>query len=86
MKANASIRINLLSQEFLPSLLRALIPEIKKVSNRAKVKIDIDQSMIILNVEAQDTIALRASLNTYLRWISSAIEVLEVIKKRKLSE
>lgn len=86
MKANASVRINLLSPEFLPSLLRALIPEINKVSNRTKVKIGIDQSMIILNVEAKDTIALRASLNTYLRWISSAIEVLEVIKKRKLSK
>lgn len=86
MKARASVRVNVGSQDYLPPLFRALIPELKKVSNRAKVKIDIDQTMIILNVEAKDTAALRASLNTYLRWISSSIEALEVIKKRKVSE
>lgn len=86
MIAKASVRIKVVSQEYLPSLYRALIPELKKVSDRAKVKIDKDNSAIILNVEAKDTTALRASLNTYLRWISSNIEALEVIKKRKFSK
>ena len=86
MKARASVRVNVVSQEYLPSLLRALLPELKKTSNRSRVKIDADQSGIILNVEAKDTTALRASLNTYLRWISSNIEALEVIKKRKFSK
>lgn len=86
MKAKASVRVNVASQEYLPSLLIALSPELKKVSNRAKVKIGVEHSMIILTVEATDTTALRASLNTYLRWIGSNIEALEVIKKRKFSK
>ena len=86
MKARASVRVNVESQEYLPSLLRAMIPELKKASNRAKVKIDADQFAIILSVEAKDTTALRASLNTYLRWIDSSIKALEVVKKRQVSE
>jgi tRNA threonylcarbamoyladenosine modification (KEOPS) complex Pcc1 subunit len=31
-------------------------------------------------VEAKDTVALRAALNAYLRWIGSAIKVLQVVE------
>ncbi len=81
MKAKAAIHIKISSDEHLISLLKALKPETKKSGNRSKVKLDRDGSMIILNVEAKDTIALRATLNTYLRWISSTIDTLEVIAK-----
>jgi KEOPS complex subunit Pcc1 len=81
MKAKASVKIKIPFQEYLPPLLRALKPEIKKTSNRAKVTIETDQSTIILTVVSKDTIALRATLNTYLRWISSTLDALDVIKK-----
>lgn len=71
------------SNEHLLSLLKALGPELKKSGSRSKVKLDRDISVVVLSVEAKDTIALRATLNTYLRWICSTIEVLEVITKRK---
>jgi tRNA threonylcarbamoyladenosine modification (KEOPS) complex Pcc1 subunit len=36
---------------------------------------------LVLNVEARDTVALRAALNAYLRWICSTISVLEALEK-----
>jgi tRNA threonylcarbamoyladenosine modification (KEOPS) complex Pcc1 subunit len=86
MKAKASISIKMLSTEHLLSLLKAIGPELKKSGNRSKVKLDREGSLLTLSVEAKDTIALRATLNTYLRWISSTIEALEVITKRKSSK
>jgi tRNA threonylcarbamoyladenosine modification (KEOPS) complex Pcc1 subunit len=35
---------------------------------------------LIIEVEAEDTVALRAALNVYLRWINSATKVLEKIE------
>jgi tRNA threonylcarbamoyladenosine modification (KEOPS) complex Pcc1 subunit len=34
-----------------------------------------------LKVEAKDTVALRATLNAFLRWINSVANVLEVLEK-----
>jgi len=82
MIAKAKISINISSDKHLISLLEALRPETKKSGNRSKVNIKKDGSLIILNVEAKDTVALRAALNTYLRWIGSAIGALEVITNR----
>ena len=79
MKAKATVNINISSDKHLLSILKALKPETKKLGNRSKVNINKDGSFIILTVEAKDTVALRATLNTYLRWIGSAIETLEVI-------
>jgi tRNA threonylcarbamoyladenosine modification (KEOPS) complex Pcc1 subunit len=35
---------------------------------------------LVLKVEAKDTVALRAALNAYLRWIGSTVKVLEVVE------
>lgn len=79
MKAKATIRIKVSSNANLASLLEALKPETKRVGNRAKVEIDREGFFVILTVEAKDTIALRATLNTYLRWIGSTLDTLEVL-------
>jgi tRNA threonylcarbamoyladenosine modification (KEOPS) complex Pcc1 subunit len=34
----------------------------------------------VLTVEASDTVALRAALNAYLRWINSTVTVLETLE------
>jgi tRNA threonylcarbamoyladenosine modification (KEOPS) complex Pcc1 subunit len=82
MKAKASIRLRLSSKKHLTTLLEALAPEAEKpVGTRAKVVLDREGSFLVLKVEAQDTVALRAALNAYLRWISSAMNVLEVAEK-----
>jgi tRNA threonylcarbamoyladenosine modification (KEOPS) complex Pcc1 subunit len=74
MKAKATVRLLFSSEKHLTTLLNALAPEADApVTRRAKA--------ILEKVEADDTVALRATLNAYLRWIGSTVKVLEVIEQ-----
>jgi tRNA threonylcarbamoyladenosine modification (KEOPS) complex Pcc1 subunit len=80
MKAKATIRLQLSSEKQLTTLLDALAPEANRpVSVRAKASLERDGKFMVLKVEANDTVALRAALNAYLRWIGSAVKVLEAV-------
>ena len=80
MKAKASVRLRFSSEKHLTTLLDALAPEANRpVTTRAKAILERDGSFLVLHVDAKDTVALRAALNAYLRWIGSAVKVLEVV-------
>ena len=82
MKAKATIRIPFSSEKHMATLLTALAPETNApTTSRAKTFLEKKEHFLILKVEAEDTIALRATLNAYLRWIGSTINVLEVIER-----
>jgi tRNA threonylcarbamoyladenosine modification (KEOPS) complex Pcc1 subunit len=79
--AKAFVRLNFASQKQLFTLLEALTPETKaQVTRRASVKLEKDGLFLVLIVEAKDTIALRATLNAYLRWINSMTNVMQVVE------
>lgn len=79
-RANANIRLKLRSEEQLTTLLHALDPEAKAtVTRRATVKLEKDGLFLVLAVDAEDTVALRSTLNAYLRWISTAINVIDTV-------
>jgi tRNA threonylcarbamoyladenosine modification (KEOPS) complex Pcc1 subunit len=81
MKAKASVRLRFSSEKQLTTLLDALAPEANRpVTTRAKAVLEREDNFLILKVEAKDTVALRAALNAYLRWIGSVVKVLEVIE------
>jgi len=81
-KARATVRLKFTSDKQLKTLFDALTPEAKApVTRRAVVKLEKDGLFLLLNVEAEDTVALRSTLNTYLRWISSTSNVVELIEK-----
>ena len=81
MKAKASVRLRFSSEKQLTTLLNALAPETNRPVNlRARTALDRDGNFLVLKVEAKDTVALRAALNAYLRWIGSAVKVLEVVE------
>lgn len=62
-------------------VLNSLKPEIKKPSTmRSKANLEKKGMSLILKIEARDTVALRAALNAHLRWVSSVLNVLEVLK------
>lgn len=70
------------SEKQLIALVSALTPEIERqIAARSKVTMMTDSQLLVLNVEAEDTVALRATLNAYLRWINSALNVLETVEK-----
>jgi len=83
MKAKAVLRLKFTSEKQLDIVLKALEPEVKKPTTmRSRTALKKDDASLVLNVEARDTVALRAALNAYLRWISSVISVLEVLETR----
>jgi tRNA threonylcarbamoyladenosine modification (KEOPS) complex Pcc1 subunit len=81
-KAKANVRLKFTSQKQLTTLLSALTPEANaQVTRRASVKLEKNGSFLVLTVEAEDTVALRATLNAYLRWINSTINVIDVVEQ-----
>jgi tRNA threonylcarbamoyladenosine modification (KEOPS) complex Pcc1 subunit len=80
LKTKASIRLNFQSEKILKVVFKALLPEIKKpATSRSKAFLKCEESCLILLVEARDTVALRAALNAYLRWIAAVCEALSIL-------
>lgn len=81
MAAKATVRLRF-SEERLTVLINALMPEANRpATKRSKVILSRDSQSLMLKVEATDTVALRAALNAYLRWINSTISVIEAIER-----
>jgi tRNA threonylcarbamoyladenosine modification (KEOPS) complex Pcc1 subunit len=79
--AKASVRLKFASQKPLSTLLEALTPETNaQATRRASVKLEEEGLFLVLTVEADDTVALRATLNAYLRWINSTINVMHMVE------
>jgi len=81
LDATARVRMHLPSEKHLNTLLDGLAPEAGASSNRrAKVGLSKEETFLVVDVAAKDTVALRSALNAYLRWIDSTLKVLEVIE------
>jgi tRNA threonylcarbamoyladenosine modification (KEOPS) complex Pcc1 subunit len=81
MKAKATVRLRFSSEKHLAALFNALAPEANApVNRRAKAILEREGTFLVMKVEADDTVALRATLNAYLRWIGSTMNVLEVLE------
>jgi tRNA threonylcarbamoyladenosine modification (KEOPS) complex Pcc1 subunit len=80
--AKATVRLKFSSKKQLATLLEALTPEANtQVTRRANVKLEKNGLTLLLTVDAEDTVALRATLNAYLRWINSTINIMDIIEK-----
>ena len=49
-------------------------------TRRANVKLKKEDLFLLLTVEAEDTVALRSTLNAYLRWINSTVNVIDLVE------
>ena len=82
MKAQAIIRLNFSSEKQLKVVLEALSPESRSQSTRrSKVQMKSEGNSLTLNFEASDTSALRAAINSYLRWILLTKTILESVSE-----
>jgi tRNA threonylcarbamoyladenosine modification (KEOPS) complex Pcc1 subunit len=82
VSAKAFVRLKFKSDKQLNTLLDALLPEANAlVTRRAKVKLEKNGLFLLLMVNGDDTVALRSTLNAYLRWINSTINVIEMVEK-----
>ena len=83
MKAEATVRLPMKSKKQLEALVKALTPETQKqLGTRSKVTLSAEKMTFRLRVEAEDTVALRAALNSYLRWANSTLRVLEAVNQK----
>jgi KEOPS complex subunit Pcc1 len=79
--ARAIFRLQFASEKHLSALFDALTPEIsRQITGRSKADLKKDFTSLVLSVEAEDTVALRAALNAYLRWINSTTNILKIIE------
>jgi len=84
MKATATVRLKLPSKRKLETILRSLQPELKSpTSTRSRPSLAKEEDILFLKVEAKDTVALRAGLNAYLRWINSILNVFQVLEREQ---
>ena len=80
MMAEAEVTINCFSRHQLGILFEALKPEVENNSySRSKVNLRIKEEKLMLSVNAADSVALRATLNTYLRWISVIYDMFSLL-------
>jgi tRNA threonylcarbamoyladenosine modification (KEOPS) complex Pcc1 subunit len=78
--AKAILRLEFASNRQLSTILNALTPEAKiQVTRRAYIKLEKKGLILIMTIEAEDTIALRATLNAYLGWLYSIIKVMKIL-------
>jgi len=81
--SSAVVRLKFPSEKRLEIVFKALKPEVDKPATmRSRAKLEKDGAFLVLKVDARDTVALRAALNAYLRWINSMMNVLDVLKKQ----
>ena len=74
-KVEAIIKINVTSK-LADILQQSLNPEIKHpTSERSIISISTIKDMIIVKIAADDIIALRAAVNSYLYWIQGIIDL-----------
>ncbi len=59
------------------TIAAALGPEAARPAPRSAVALTTTPDALVMEVEAQDTSALRATLNSYLRWASGALRMIE---------
>lgn len=67
--------------EGMADMEELLIPEMKERIPRSKVALKSDGNDLIIRIEAEDVSALRASISSYLRWISVAMSTRNVMEE-----
>lgn len=81
MKAQAIVRLKFSSEKQLNVVLQALKPETETSStHRSNVHVTTEDQSLVLDFMATDTSALRAAMNSYLRLISVAMNLQNLIE------
>jgi tRNA threonylcarbamoyladenosine modification (KEOPS) complex Pcc1 subunit len=81
IKTKATVRLKFSLEKQITTLLDALTPETNApVTRRANIKLEKDGLFLLLTVEADDTVALRSTLNAYLRWINATVNIIDIME------
>lgn len=57
----------------------SILPEIEAETNeRSKSNLKLDSNKLVINILSQDIVSLRASINSYVRWINLSEKLLKI--------
>jgi tRNA threonylcarbamoyladenosine modification (KEOPS) complex Pcc1 subunit len=77
-QASAHLELTFESMREAETVLKSLKPEqLLPKSSRCKVSISRRKNVLCLEIDAKDTAALRAALNSFLRWTIVARDVIK---------
>lgn len=80
VKGKSVLEIPVESEQKAKILHAALLPETESIpSDRANSRVTIRGSSLILEIEASDLTAMRASLNSFIAWISACLRTIDSI-------
>jgi len=76
-----SAKVNIvLNTDLLDAVKTALIPEAQSPSSeRSRTEVRIQGNELVIETFASDTTALRASLNSYLRWVQGIQGIVDIL-------
>jgi KEOPS complex subunit Pcc1 len=76
-----SAKVNIvLDTDLLDAVKTALIPEAQSPSSeRSRTEVRIQGNELVIETFASDTTALRASLNSYLRWVQGIKGIVDIL-------
>ena len=66
----------------LRTVLLSIRPEMGE-SSRSNVEAGIGENELFLTIEAADVVALRAAINSFLRWVNESLEIYEGITRNE---
>ena len=77
-ESSVNVKVTIkLDHDLLQSIQLALEPEVNTPSSdRSSTNIDVSSGQLVLQTEASDVSALRANLNSYLRWVEGIQDIL----------
>jgi KEOPS complex subunit Pcc1 len=79
MTFKAQFSFHFPSEKKASIVLSALSPEITHKIPKSNVAVVLKGTNLNLSIEADDVSSLRASVNSYLRWIQTALAVEELV-------
>ncbi len=80
IKGQATLEIDLGTHEVAEIIFEALIPETESIpSERATTRLTLDGSKLVIQIQAGDITAMRASMNSYLAWVSSSKRAIDSV-------
>ena len=79
-KASAEIHV-MVPEEVVEAVLDALGPEVESPSSeRSSTDVRRGVDGIVISTEASDTTAMRAAVNSYLRWVQGILDMISKIE------
>ncbi len=80
VKSKSVLEIPVESEQKAKILYAALLPETESIpSDRATSSVAISGSSLIVEIDANDLTAMRASLNSFVAWISACLRMIDSI-------